>query len=257
MPEANLSFWEHLDELRSVLVKSLSAWLLASLTAFFFKEQLFACLFAPAQSHFILYRALARLAQSTGWQAMRLNPIEVHFLNTELTAQFMTHIQVSLFVGMVIAMPLMVYWLYGFIAPALGKQSQRVSTVLILGSILLFAAGVGLNYFLIFPLSFRFLVTYQVAPLVVNQISLSSYISLFLLLALLMGLLFQLPLLTWILSRMGVLRRENLIAYRKHVFVAILILAAVITPTGDPFTLLLVTFPVYLLYELSIQIISK
>ena len=256
MPESNLSFWEHLDELRSVILKSLSAWLIASLAAFFFKKQLFACLFAPTQSRFILYRALFYLAQITGWEAMRPDGVEVHFLNTELTAQFMTHIQVSLFTGLIIAMPLVVFWLYEFVAPAVGEQTKRVSTTLLLGSVLLFAAGVCLNYFLIFPLSFRFLVTYQVTSLVVNQISLSSYISLFLVMSLLMGLFFELPLMTWILSRMGILNREVLMRYRKHVFLAILILAAVITPTGDPFTLLLVTVPVYLLYELSIHIIK-
>ena len=256
MPEPNLSFWEHLDELRSVILKSLSAWLIASLGAFFFKEQLFACIFAPAQSDFVLYRALCCLAKTIGWSALCPEQVEVSFLNTELTAQFMTHIQVSLFAGIVIAMPLIVYWLYGFISPAMEKQTKRVSTTLIMGSVLLFAAGVCLNYFLIFPLSFRFLVTYQVTSLVVNQISLSSYISLILILSSLMGLLFELPLLTWLLSRMGILRREYLIRYRKHVFVAILILAALITPTGDPFTLLLVTIPIYLLYELSIFIIQ-
>lgn len=255
MPEPNLSFWEHLDELRSVLLKSLSAWLIASLAAFFCKDRLFALLFAPTQSDFFLYRAFCRLAQVSGWNSICPDAIDVHFLNTELTAQFMTHIQVSLFAGLVIAMPFVVYWVYEFIAPAMGMQTKRVSTTLILSSVLLFAAGVCLNYCLIFPLSFRFLVTYQVTSLVVNQISLSSYISLFLILSLLMGLLFELPLLTWLLSRMGILRREHLMRYRKHVFVAILILAALITPTGDPFTLLLVTLPVYLLYELSIRII--
>ena len=122
-------------------------------------------------------------------------------------------------------------------------------------AVLLFAAGVALNYFLIFPLSFRFLSEYQVSPTVVNQISLSSYFSLLLVLSILMGLLFEVPVVTWLLSRLGILRPEYLKRYRRHVFVALLIVAAVITPTGDPFTLLLVTLPVYGLYELSILII--
>lgn len=104
-------------------------------------------------------------------------------------------------------------------------------------------------------IAFRFLGTYQVTELVVNQISLSSYFSLFIVLALLLGLFFEVPVLTWFLARMGILSADHLRRYRRHVFVAILILAAVITPTGDPFTLLLVTLPVYLLYELSILLI--
>ena len=123
-------------------------------------------------------------------------------------------------------------------------------------SVLLFVAGVALNYLLIFPLSFRFLSMYQVSPLVVNQISLGSYISMLLVLSVMMGLLFEVPVLTWLLSKLGILRREHLKRYRGHVFVGILIIAAVITPTGDPFTLMLVTLPVYLLYELSILIIQ-
>ena len=112
--------------------------------------------------------------------------------------------------------------------------------------------GVLLGYFLIFPLSFRFLSMYQVTDLVVNQISLSSYISLFIVLALLMGLLFEVPVVTWFLSKMGILNASHMRKGRKYVFVAILIIAAVITPTGDPFTLLLVTLPIYGLYEMSI-----
>jgi sec-independent protein translocase protein TatC len=125
----------------------------------------------------------------------------------------------------------------------------------VLSAVLLFAAGVALNYLVIFPFSFRFLSMYQVSTVVVNQISLSSYISLLLVLSVLMGLLFEVPIVTWLLSKLGILEREHLKRYRGHVFVAILIIAAVITPTGDPFTLMLVTLPVYLLYELGIWII--
>jgi sec-independent protein translocase protein TatC len=125
----------------------------------------------------------------------------------------------------------------------------------VLSAVLLFAAGVALNYLVIFPFSFRFLSMYQVSTVVVNQISLSSYISLLLVLSVLMGLLFEVPIVTWLLSKLGILEREHLKRYRGHVFVGILIIAAVITPTGDPFTLMLVTLPVYLLYELSILII--
>ena len=176
-------------------------------------------------------------------------------INIDVTAQFVTHIQVSLCVGLVVALPLIVWWLYGFVAPALYANERRYSVTFMLASVLLFAAGVAMNYLVIFPFSFRFLSMYQVSPLVTNRISLSSYVSLLLVLSVLMGLLFEVPVVTWLLSRLGILRREHLKKYRRHVLVGILILAAVITPTGDPFTLLLVTLPVYLLYELSILII--
>ena len=225
-----LSFWDHLEELRGVLIKSLCAWLVATVAAFCCKDWLFAFLMRPLG------------------EGQTLSNIDV-------TAQFVTHIQGSLCIGFVVALPLIVWWLYGFVAPALYQSERRYTVTFVLSAVLLFAAGVALNYLVIFPFSFRFLSMYQVSTVVVNQISLSSYISLLLVLSVLMGLLFEVPIVTWLLSKLGILEREHLKRYRGHVFVAILIIAAVITPTGDPFTLMLVTLPVYLLYELSIWII--
>ncbi len=249
------SFWDHLDELRSVLLKSLGVWAVAFVGAFCCKDRLFDLLFAPTQPDFITYRWLNSFNCQLSPFTFHLSTFDCHFINTELTAPFVIHLQVAMAAGLVMAMPFIVYWLYGFIAPALYERERRYSVVLVLASVLLFGLGIALNYLLIFPVSFRFLGTYQVTPLVVNHISLSSYVSLFLVLTLLMGLLFEVPLLTWTLSKMGLLRKEQLCRYRRHVFVGILILAAVITPTGDPFTLMLVTLPVYLLYELSIALI--
>ena len=229
--ESNLSFWDHLDELRSVLLKSLIAWIVASIAAFCFKKPLFDIIFRPL-----------------GVQKL---------INIDVTAQFFTHVQVSFCIGFVIALPLIVAWLYGFVAPALYQNEKRYSVIFMLSALLLFVAGVALNYFVIFPLSFRLLSTYQVSDVVINRISLGSYISLLLVLSILLGLLFEVPIVTWLLSKLGLLRKEHLKKYRRHVFVAILIIAAVITPTGDPFTLLLVTLPVYALYELSIAIIRE
>lgn len=229
MPD-NLSFWEHLDELRSVLLKSLCAWLIASVAAFCLKDWLFDFLLAPLGANQKL-------------------------INIDVTAQFFTHVQVSLCIGFVVALPLIIWWLYRFIAPALYTKEKHYSVIFMLCAIVLFAAGVALNYFLIFPFSFRFLSMYQVSPFVENRISLSSYISLLLVLSIMMGLLFEVPVVTWLLSQLGILRREHLKRYRRHVFVGILILAAIITPTGDPFTLLLVTAPIYILYEISILLV--
>lgn len=251
-----MTFWDHLEELRTVLLKSLAAWLVGVVAAFLCKDLLFSWLFAPASSDFVLYSTLCRLAESTGWAALCPGEMEVSFLNTELTAQFMTHVEVSLWAGFILALPFIVYWLYGFVAPALYEHEKKYSIALVACATTLFILGVILDYFLIFPFSFRFLSSYQVTDIVVNQISLSSYISLFIILALLMGLLFEVPVVTWFLAKMGILNASQLRKGRKYVFVAILILAAIITPTGDPFTLMMVTLPIYLLYELSIWIIG-
>lgn len=227
-----MTFWEHLEELRGVLIKSVCAWLLASMAAFALKDPLFTFLFAPLGSGPTL-------------------------VNLDVTAQFLTHVQVSLCIGFVIALPLVITWLFAFIAPALENNSKCSTILFIAGAYLLFAAGLALNWFVIFPFSFRFLSDYQISTIVVNNISLQSYMSMLLILSVMMGLLFEIPVVTWLLSELGILRKSHLKQYRKYVFVAILILAAVITPTGDPFTLLLVSLPVYLLYELSILIVKQ
>jgi sec-independent protein translocase protein TatC len=232
MPDTELGFWEHLDELRSVLIKSVAAWLGFSVLAFFLKEPLFRVLFSP------------------------LGPGQ-KLINIDVTAPFLIHMQVALSVGFIAALPFIIAWLYAFVAPALSPSGGHRPVCFVLAAFLLFVAGVALNWFLVFPLSFRFLSTYTLGETVVNQITVRSYISMLLVLSVMMGLLFEIPVVTWLLSRTGILRREHLKRYRGHVFIAILVLAALITPTGDPFTLLLVTLPVYLLYELSILIIPS
>ena len=252
-----MSFWEHLDVLRKVLWKSLIAVMIFAVAAFCFKDVLFAVLFAPAQNDFVLYRLMCKLAELTGWQSLCPEDFTAMFINTELASQFMTHMEVALWTGVCLASPYIIYLLYGFVAPALYEQEKKHSVGIVLSCIVLFLLGVLLNYFVIFPFSFRFLSTYQVQEAVVNQISLSSYISTFLLLSLLMGIMFELPVLAWILARLGLVKADLLCKYRKHAFVAICIVAAVITPTGDAVTLMLVTLPIYLLYELSILIVKK
>ena len=251
------SFWDHLEEFRKVLFRCLMAWIIGFALAFCFKGLLFQTLFAPSSADFVSYRGLCRLAQTTGWGSLCPGTFQAQFINTELAAQFMTHIKVALWAGLVLSFPFLLAQLYGFIVPALYEHEKRYTIPLLLGGTLLFVAGVLLNYFVIFPFSFRFLVNYQVLDAVVNQISLSSYISSFVMLSLLMGLLFEIPILNYFLAKMGLLGHETLKKYRKHAIVGIAIVAAVITPTGDAVTLMLVTLPIYLLYEISIVIVKR
>ena len=255
--EQNMSFWEHLDVLRKVIWKSLIAAVVLAIAAFCFKDILFGVLFAPSKSDFVLYRAMCRLAELTGWQSLCPGDFQAAFINTELVSQFMTHMEVALWTGACLASPYIIYLLYGFVAPALYEQEKRHSLGIIISCVVLFLLGVLLNYFIIFPFSFRFLSTYQVQPEVINQISLSSYISTFLILSLLLGIMFEMPVLAYILAKIGLLEDKLLCKYRKHAFVSICIVAAVITPTGDAVTLMLVTLPIYALYELSIAIVRS
>jgi sec-independent protein translocase protein TatC len=164
---------------------------------------------------------------------------------------------VALGAGLVVVSPYLIVQLYGFVAPALYEKEKRHAAPIIIWGTLLFLLGVLMNYFVIFPFAFRFLDNYQVYAEVHNQISLSSYISNLLMLSLLMGILFEIPIVNYLLAKAGLLQAETLKKYRRHAIVAIAIVAAIITPTGDAVTLTLVTLPIYLLYETSIHIVSR
>ncbi len=206
--------------------------LLAMMACFFFKEQLFAVVLGPKPEHLTL-------------------------INVELTQQFLIHMRVALWAGFILVSPYLIYQLFAFIAPGLYEAERRFTLRAVIIASLLFVAGVLLNYFTIFPITVDFLGSYQVADFVANTITLSSYISVLGVMSLLMGLVFELPVLCWLLAKIGILKSTFMRKYRRHAIVAILIVGAVITPTGDPFTLSLVSVPIYLLWELSILIVKK
>lgn len=251
------SFWDHLEVLRKVLFRCLIAWTIGMVAAFCFKEVLFDLLFAPSRDDFLSYRFMGWLCAQTGWQSLCPANFQASFINTELAAQFMTHIKVALVVGLVVVSPYLIVQLYGFVAPALYDKEKRHAAPIIIWGSLLFLLGVLMNYFIVFPFAFRFLNNYQVYTEVHNQISLSSYVSNLLMLSLLMGILFEIPIVNYLLAKAGLLQAETLKKYRRHAIVAIAIVAAIITPTGDAVTLMLVTIPIYMLYEASILIVKR
>ena len=255
--EGKMTFWEHIEVFRKVLFRCLVVWLVCAIAAFCFKDALFSVLFAPSQSDFVLYRGMCWLAERLSMPSLCPGDCSIEFINIELASQFTTHLQVAVIMGVLVAFPYLIIQLYGFVAPALYTQEKKYSILLIFFGVLLFALGVLLNYFVIFPFAFRFLSTYQVQEMVVNQIALKSYISTLLVLSLLLGILFEIPIVAYFLAKLGLIDKTLLKQYRKHAIVVLAILAAFITPTADIFTLLLVTVPLYLLYELSIHIVAR
>ena len=209
----------------------------AGIVAFAMKETLFAIVLAPRSSEFITYRL------------MGVEPFQLHLMNTGLTEQFMIHMRTALYAGLLAASPYVLYQLFRFISPALYQNERRYAAAIVGSSYVMFIVGTLVNYFLVFPFTVRFLGTYQVSPDVANMLTLQSYIDTLLTLSLLMGIVFELPVVCWLLSKMG--------HYRRHAIVAILIVAAVITPTTDVFTLMVVSLPIWLLYEVSIAIVKK
>lgn len=250
----NQTFWEHLDELRAVLVKIAVAVVLCGIAAFCFKEQLFAIVLAPKEEGFITYRLFDLLASLTG---ERSEAFAVPLISTGLAQQFIIHMRVAMFAGVLCASPYIIYQLFRFVSPALYGNERRYVVRTVASGYLLFALGVLLCYYLIFPLTFRFLGTYQVSTEVENMITLDSYISTLVAMCLAMGVVFEIPVLSWLFARMGFLSADLMSRYRKHAVVAILIVAAIITPTSDIFTLLVVALPMWLLYEASILIVRR
>ncbi|MCQ2608886.1 MAG: twin-arginine translocase subunit TatC [Bacteroidales bacterium] len=246
---SELSFWEHLDELRGCIVRIGVSIVLFSILAFCFKDVLFSIVLAPKKSDFVTYRLFALMGAE-------VDSFAVNLINTELAQQFLIHVKIAFFAGTLLVSPYILYLLFRFISPALYASEKRVAVKAVGGGYVMFLLGVALSYFLIFPLTFHFLGTYQVSEEVVNYISLSSYIGTLLLLCLLMGILFEIPIVCWILARLGFIKADLMRKFRRHAVVAICVIAAVITPTADAFTLFVVALPIYLLYECSIRIVA-
>ena len=239
-----MTFWDHLDELRGVIIRALLVTTVAAAVAFCLKEPLFDIVLAPRSGDFITYRL------------MGVEPFEISLMNTGLTEQFMIHLKTAFYAGLLVASPYIIYLLFGFIQPALYDNERRYATTLVGSGYLMFMVGTLLNYLLIFPLTVRFLGTYQVSPDVANMLTIQSYIDTLLMMSLVMGIVFELPVVCWLLGRMGLINARMMSQWRKHAIVAILIVAAIITPTTDAFTLFVVALPIWLLYELSILIVK-
>ncbi|MCQ2236668.1 MAG: twin-arginine translocase subunit TatC [Bacteroidales bacterium] len=251
-----MTFWEHIDELRSVLVKVILVLLGLSVVLFCFKDTLFAVALYPAQQDFCLYQFFNYLADVTGFEGMRVDEWHLSLINTRLTGQLMMHLQCAFYGALIIGLPVVLWLIFGYIAPALYTNEKKIARIMLSAGEFLFLMGVAISYFLIFPLALRFLDTYSVSDTVNNMIDMSSYFDLLLVLSILMGVLFQMPILAFLLSKMGILTSAMMSTYRKHAIVAIVVLNAIITPTTDIFTLSIVCLPVLLLYEVSRLIIK-
>lgn len=256
--DKELTFWDHLDELRKVLIRVLVVWFVLAVAYFMAMPWLFdRVILAPCNNDFIFYDLLRFIGEKLDLHdEFFTQEFHVKLVNINLAAPFLIHMSTAFWMSVVTAMPYLFYEVWRFISPALYPNEMRgVRKAMAIGTVMFFV-GVLLGYFMVYPLTLRFLSTYQLSGLIENQISLNSYIDNFMMLNLCMGAAFELPLLAWLLSLLGLVNKAFLRKYRRHAVVVIVILAAVITPTGDPFTLSVVAIPLYLLYELSILMIK-
>ena len=259
MATSEMSFWDHLDVLRQVLFRVLGVWLVLAVGYFIVMPYLFdQVILAPCHNDFIFYQLLRDVGAYFNLSGdFFTQTFSVKLININLAAPFFIHMSTAFWMSVVTATPYLFYELWKFVSPALYPNERKgVKKALCLGSVMFFI-GVAVGYFMVYPLTLRFLSSYQLSIAIENQISLNSYIDNFMMLVLCLGLAFELPLVTWLLSLLGIVHKDLLKKYRRHAIVLLVILAAVITPTGDPFTLTIVAIPLYLLYEFSIRMVKS
>ena len=243
LPSSDMSFWDHLEALRGNLWRSVLAVLAASAIFLCFPKTLFKAVLWPTQANFPLYR-LPGLDFS------------MDLINIELSAQFFVYLKVSILCGLVVAFPFVVWEMWKFIAPALYDNEKKAVRGAFSLSSALFYLGVAVGYFIVLPVCLVFFVNFSVSDSIVNTITLGSYMSMFTSMVFLIGILFEFPTVIVALSSLGIVSRQQLKGCRKYAFVAVLILAAIITPS-DPFSMFVLALPLYGLFELSVLLCRK
>lgn len=239
------TFWDHLEELRKSIFRVLVFFICVAVALFFCKDFLFdRLILAPSEPDFFLYRLIGL-------------DFSMSLVNLEVSAQFMIHMKVTFICALILSVPYLIYEIWRFIVPALYENEKKAVRWAFGLASFLFYIGLAVAYCVIFPFMLNFFAGYQVSPDIPNTFSLSSYISMITSTMLAFGLVFEFPAIIAALSSLGVVTRETLKEYRRHAVCIILVLAAVITPSGDPFTLMVVSVPLYLLYELSIVLCRK
>lgn len=240
-----MTFWDHLEDLRMSIFRMIAVFAAVVVGLFFFKDFLFGeVILGPSRADFFLYRLLG-------------TEFSMELVNLEVAAQFMIHMKVTFLSALVMTFPYIIYEVWRFIAPALYDNERKAVRGAFLFASFLFYLGVVVGYALIFPLMLNFFAGYHVSPEIPNTFSLSSYIALLTSMVLTFGIVFEFPTVVVALSSLGVLKKKTLTSFRKHAVLVVAILAAVITPSGDPFTMLVVSVPLYLLYEFSILLCRK
>ena len=248
---ADKTFWGHVEVFRWVLIRCVIVVFGLAVVAFCYKDFVFERLIlAPCNAEFVTFRLLSKVG-------LVANVGQIELININLASQLMTHLSISFYLALVVAFPYLIVELWFFVSPALYASERRPAIVAVVAFFFQFFLGMALAYYLIFPLTFNFLGTYQVSTRVENQISLSSYISTFIGLLFMLGIVFELPIVAYFFARIGVLKAAFLTRWRKIAVVLVLVVAALITPSTDVFTMCLVALPLWLLYEFSIIVVRK
>jgi sec-independent protein translocase protein TatC len=255
--EKEMSFWEHLEELRTHLIRSAVILLLLAIAAFIMRKFIFdEIILAPKDPDFYTYRAFCALAKWLSIDSLCLGTVPLNIINIEMSGQFNTHVYVSMMAALVLAFPYLLWEIWSFIRPALLPKEKKYSRGAVVYSTVLFFLGMLFSYFFIVPLTINFFASYQVSSSVSNTITLSSYINTVVSVTLLCGLVFELPIIVFFLTNVGILTPTLLKKSRKYVLIILLTIAAILTPP-DVISQILVTIPLMGLYEISVLISGR
>ncbi len=251
--EKEMTFLDHLEELRWHIIRAFAAILVLFVFAFIYIDWIFdKIIFAPAKIDFIFYKWLCQLGDLTGAISLCVADLPFKIQSRNMTGQFMMSITASVVIGLVVAFPYVVWELWRFIRPGLETKERKFSRGAVFAISSLFLLGVSFGYFVLSPMTIWFLSTYSVSPMIVNEFDITSYVSTVATLVLGCGLLFQFPVVVYFLTKIGMVTPQLMRQYRRHSVVGIIVLGAIITPSSDPFTLAIVSIPLYLLFEISI-----
>jgi sec-independent protein translocase protein TatC len=255
--EKEMSFLDHLEELRWRVVRSSIAMLVFMIVAFIFIKWIFNnIVFAPAQIDFPTFKWMCALADLTGFNELCVTELPFKVQSRNMTGQFMMSLTASFVIGLICAFPYLAWELWSFVKPGLKSTERKYSRGAVAAISFLFALGIAFGYYILSPMTIWFLSTYSISDIIVNEFDITSYVSTIASLVLGCGILFQFPMVVYFLSKIGIVTPELMRKYRKHSVVVILILGAVITPSGDPFSLTVISLPLYILFEISIYISS-
>lgn len=257
--QKEMTFFDHIDELRSHLFRSVLAIFIAAVVAFLNKYILFdIIIFGPMRIDFFSYRVLCKLSYwAKGTDEFCMKSINFQLKNIDMTGQFTQHLWIAFIAGIIIAFPYVLWQLWSFIKPALSKKEISYARGLVFFSSMLFFAGIGFGYFFLSPVSITFMGSYQVSGLVSNEINLESYISFISTITMACGLMFEMPILVYFLTKIGILSAKIMSKYRKHALVVILIVAGILTPSPDMASQILMAIPLYALFESSIFVARR
>lgn len=251
--DAEMSFFDHLEELRWHIIRSLIVVVVIAGVAFSFPHFLFdVVLFGPKRLDFWTYRQLCKISELVHQPELCVKSFHFTMLNTDLAGQFTWNFTAAIMAGLIIGFPYLLWELWRFISPALKKEEKKHSTGMIAFGSILFLSGVLFGYYIVMPLTINFLGGYTISDQIVNQITLDSYFSMLITLALASGITFEMPILAYYLSRVGIITPKLLRNSRRYAVIIILIVAAVITPSPDIMTQLIVSAPLFILFEISI-----